>query len=99
MLRHELSSPPVRLLLGVLVLIDAGRNHHPVPGVNPVVSDESWDFANERYKALRHQSPCLAGVGDALVAPYRSVHSFNATSFRVRRGLRVPPSVRTLRPY
>src|SRR5215208_3012776 len=31
-LRHELSRPEVRLLLGVLVLEDARRNHNPVPG-------------------------------------------------------------------
>src|SRR5215210_5777717 len=81
MLRHELSSPPVRLLLSGLVLIDAGRNHHPVPGVDPVVSHESRDFADDGYKALLHQAPCLARVGHTLIPPNRSVHSFYATSF------------------
>src|ERR671916_1464108 len=86
MLRHELSSPPVRLLLSVLVLIDAGRNHHPVPGVDKVVSHESGHFADNGYKALFHLPPYLARVGHALVAPYRSVHSFCATSFPFSSG-------------
>src|SRR5215208_8145958 len=81
MLRHELSSPPVRLLLSGLVLIDAGRNHHPVPGVDPVVSHKSGDLADDGYKALLHQAPCLARVAHALIPPYRSVHSFCTTSF------------------
>src|SRR5215208_5717180 len=85
MLRHELSSPPVRLLLSVLVLKDAGRNHHPVPGVDPVVSHEPRHFADDGYKALIHQAPCLARVGHAVVAPYRNVHSFCTTSSRVMR--------------
>src|SRR5829696_2535342 len=81
MLRHELPSPPVRLLLSILVLKDAGRNHYPVPGVDKVVSHESGHFADDGYKALLHVPPHLARVGHALVAPYRSVHSFCATSF------------------
>src|SRR5919107_4481621 len=81
MLRHEISSPPVRLLLSVLVLKDAGRNHYAVSGVDAVVSHESRHFADDGYKALVHQAPYLARVGHALVAPYRNVHSFCATSF------------------
>src|SRR5919202_2507381 len=81
MLGRELSSPPVRLLLSLFVLKDAGRNHHPVPGVDKVVSYESGHFADDGYKALLHQARYLAGVGHALVAPYRNVHSFCATSF------------------
>src|ERR687889_2634566 len=81
MLRHEISSPPVRLLLSILVLKDAGRNHYPVPGVDKVVSHESGHFADDGYKALLHLAPYLARVGHALVAPYRSVHSFCTTSF------------------
>src|SRR5215207_1518448 len=81
MLRHELPSPPVRLLLSILVLKDAGRNHYPVPGVDKVVSHESRHFADDGYKALLHLPPHLARVGHTLVAPYRNVHSFWATSF------------------
>src|SRR5215212_4218998 len=81
MLRHEISSPPVRLLLSVLVLKDAGRNHYAIPGADHVVSHETWHFADHGYKALIHQARCLARVGHALVAPYRNVHSFCATSF------------------
>src|ERR687889_875260 len=84
MLRHELSSPPVRLLLSLLVLKDAGRNHYPVPGVDKVVSHESRHFADDGYKALLHLARYLARVAHALVAPYRSVHSFCATSFALR---------------
>src|SRR5215212_8689621 len=81
MLRHEISSPPVGLLLSVLVLKDAGRNHYAIPGVDHVVSHETWHFADDGYKALIHQARCLARVGHPLVAPYRNVHSFYATSF------------------
>src|ERR671916_3424434 len=81
MLRHERSSPKVRLLLSVLVLKDAGRNHYALPGVDPVVSHESRDFADDGYKALIHQARCLARVGHALIPPYRNVHRLCATSF------------------
>src|SRR5215208_7037149 len=81
MLRHEISSPPVRLLLSVLVLKDAGRNHYALPGVDPVVSHESGDLADDGYKALLHQAPCLARVGHALVAPYRSVRTVAYIAF------------------
>src|SRR5215217_6771440 len=81
MLRHEISSPPVRLLLCLLVLKDAGRNHYAIPRVDHVVSHETWHFADDGYKALLHQARCLASVDHTLVAPYRNVHSFCATSF------------------
>src|ERR671920_1038082 len=81
MLRHEISSPPVRLLLCLLVLKDAGRNHYAVSGVDAVVSYESRHFADDGYKALLHLARYLARVGHALIPPYRSVHSFCATSF------------------
>src|SRR5215217_2875818 len=81
MLRHELSCPPVRLLLGVLVLKDPGRNHYAIPGVDKVVSHVSGDFADDGYKALIHQARCLARVAHALIPPYRSVQNFCATSF------------------
>src|SRR5215216_8095168 len=81
MLCHEISSPPSRLLLSLLVLKDAGRNHYSVPGVDKVVSHESRHFADDGYKALLHLPPHLARVGHTLVAPYRNVHSFCATSF------------------
>src|SRR5215212_9809861 len=81
MLRRELPSPPVRLLLSLLVLKDAGRNHYTVPGVDKVVSYEPRHFADDGYKALLHLPPHLARVGHALIPPYRNVHSFCATSF------------------
>src|SRR5919107_873921 len=81
MLPHELSSPPVRLLLTGRVLKDAGRNHHTVSGIGKVVIHEPWDFADNGQKALIHNPRHFARVGHTLVAPYRSVHSFCATSF------------------
>src|SRR5829696_5827069 len=81
MLPHKLSCPIGGLLLSCLMLENAGRNHYPVPGVDKVVSHESRHFADDGYKALIHQAPYLARVGHALVAPYRNVHSFCATSF------------------
>jgi hypothetical protein len=51
------------------------------PGVDKVVSHESRHFADNRYKALIHLALHLARVAHALVAPYRNVHSFCATSF------------------
>src|ERR687894_744712 len=80
-LRHELSSPPVRLLLSLLVLKDAGRNHYAVPGVDKVESHEPWHFADHGQELLLHVPRHLARVGHTLVAPYRSVHSFCTTSF------------------
>src|SRR5918997_6609457 len=101
MLCHELSSPPVCLLLSVLVLKDAGRNHHAVPGVDPVVSHESRQFADDGYKALLHLAPYLARVGHALVAPYRSVRNFCVSSFPTstcRFKAPTPPGRRKARP-
>src|SRR5215217_1124697 len=63
MLRHEISSPPVRLLLGVLVLKDAGRNHYALPGVDHVVSHESGHFADEGIKpSSTRRAASLASV-------------------------------------
>src|SRR5215204_7451156 len=81
MLCRELSSLPVRLLLSLLVLKDAGRNHYALPGVDPVVSHESRHFADEGQEVLLHLPRHLFRVGHTLVAPYRSVHSFYTTSF------------------
>src|ERR687890_2536325 len=77
MLCHELSCHKVRLLLSVLMLKDAGRNHNPVAGVDPIVSDEPRYFADEGHEALIDNPPRFARVGHTLVAPYRNVHSFN----------------------
>src|SRR5215217_221324 len=82
MLRHEISSPPVRLLLSVLVLKDAGRNHYAIPGVDHVVSHESGHFADDGYKALIHQARCLARVGQnlAMVVPgHQKSRDYHAT--------------------
>src|SRR5215207_83990 len=81
MFSHELSCHKGGLLLSCLMLKDAGCNHYPVPGVDKVVSYESRHFADDGYKALLHLAPYLARVGHALVAPYRNVHKFCATSF------------------
>ena len=75
MLRHELSRPKVRLLLGVLMLEDAARNDYAVPGVDQLVGHESQHFADDRNKALIDQLAHLLGVAHALVAPHRNVHS------------------------
>src|SRR5919112_4056344 len=76
MLCREISSPPVRLLLSLLVLKDAGRNHYAVPGVDPVVSHEPRHFADHGQELLLHVPRHLFRVGHTLVAPYRSVHRF-----------------------
>src|SRR5215211_1413174 len=76
MLCHELSCPKGRLLLSVLMLEDAGRNHHAVPGVDTVVSHEPRHFADDGHVVLLNQLPHLLRVGDALVAPHRNVHRF-----------------------
>src|SRR5215208_4279880 len=81
MLRHEISCPPVRLLLCLLVFKDAGRNHYAIPGVDHVVSHESGHFADDGQELLLRVPGHLLRVGHALVAPYRNVHSFCATSF------------------
>src|SRR5215210_4932259 len=80
MLRHELSSPPARLLLSGLVLKDGGRNHYAFPGVDHVVSHESRHFADDGQEVLLDLPRHLARVGHTLVPPYRSVHSFCTTS-------------------
>src|ERR687889_651112 len=84
MLCHELSSLPARLLLSLLVLKDAGRNHYALPGVYPVVSHEPRHFAEDGQELLLRVPGHLLRVGHALVAPYRSVHSFCTTSFATR---------------
>src|ERR671916_961792 len=76
MLRHELSCPEGRLRLSGLMLKDAGRNHHSVSGVDPVVGHEALYFADDGHKALIDQPPRLFWVSNALVAPYRNVHRF-----------------------
>src|SRR5918994_1014472 len=77
MLLPELPCHKVGLLLSVLMLKDACRNHYPVSCVDPVVSDEPLYFADEGHEALIDNPPRFARVGHTLVAPYRNVHSFN----------------------
>src|SRR3954470_15286502 len=91
MLRHELSCPKVRLLLGFLMLEDAGRNHHAVPGVDPVVSYEPRHFADDGHEALLDQLPRLLRVAHALVAPHGNVHSFGLPPSHRGRGHRPRP--------
>src|SRR5215218_6436883 len=76
MLRHELSSHKGRLLLSVLMLKDAGRNHDAVPSVDPVVSHESRHSADDGHEALIHNPARFARVGHTLVAPHCNVHRF-----------------------
>src|SRR5918994_3025085 len=76
MLCHELSCHKRRLLLSVLMLKDAGCNHYAVPGVDKVVSHESWHLADYGHKFLGNLGHLL-GVTHALVAPYCNVHSFS----------------------
>src|SRR5215213_5975171 len=90
MLRHELSSPEVGLLLGVLMLKYAGRNHNPVTCVDPVVSNESRHFADDGHEALIDQLPRLLGVAHALVAPHRNVHSFGLPPSHIEGGVNRP---------
>src|SRR5215212_6425738 len=91
MLRHELSRPKGRFLLSGLMLKDAGRNHHAVPGVDPVISHESRHFADDGHETLIDQPPRLSRVGHALVAPHRNVHSFGLPPSHRGRGHRPRP--------
>src|ERR671916_1190549 len=91
MLPYVLSSPPARLLRTSLVLKDAGRKHHTLSGIDEVVIHEPFDFADNGQKALIHLPRHLAGVGHALVAPDRYVHSFTPPPFPKGRGLPAPP--------
>jgi hypothetical protein len=61
MLRHKLSCHKVGLLLGVLVLEDAGRNYYSVPGVDTVVSDEPLYLADEGIKPSWTSCPTFWG--------------------------------------
>src|ERR671910_2063898 len=81
---HELSSHKVRLLLSILMLKDACRNHYAIAGVDPIVSDEPWYFADEGHKALIDQLPRLLRVSDALVSAHCNVHSFSPPPKRGR---------------
>src|SRR5918994_4216181 len=66
-LRHELSSPPARLLLSVLVLKDGGRNYYAFPGVDHVVSHESRHFADDGQEVLLHLARHLIRAGHTVV--------------------------------
>src|SRR5215213_837240 len=91
MLLYELSSQKVRLLLSVLMLIDAGRNHYAIPSVDPIVSHEPRYFADEGHKALLDQLPHLLRVSDALVSAHCNVHSF---SHLLRKGGTLRPRLK-----
>src|SRR5918998_2324146 len=86
MLRHELSSHKVRLLLSVLMLKDACRNHYAIASVDPVVSDEPRHFADEGHKALLDQLARLLGVGNTVVSAHCNVHSSNLPPSHRGRG-------------
>src|ERR687893_429147 len=86
MLLHKLSCHKVRLLLSVLMLKDAGRNHYAVPGVDPVVSYEPRYFADEGHKSLLDQLPRLLRVGNTVVSAHCNVHSSNLPPSHRGRG-------------
>src|SRR5215213_6181350 len=97
MLRQELSCLNVRLLLSVLVLIDAGRTYDAVSGVDPVESHEARHFADDGHEALIDQLPHLLGVAHALVAPHRNIHRSSLPPSHRGRGHR-PALSRTTPP-
>src|SRR5215213_1896056 len=90
MLGHELSRPKGRLLLGVLMLEDAGRNHNPVPGVDTVVSYESRHFADDGHVVLLDQLRHLLRVAHAIVPSNRKVHSFGLPPSHIEGGVNRP---------
>src|SRR5215213_3308162 len=92
MLLHELSCPEGRLLLSVLMLEDADRNHYAVPGLDTIVSNESRHLADDGHVVLLNQLRHLLGVGDALVAPHRNVHSFGLPPSHRGRDSSAPPN-------
>src|SRR5918998_5735498 len=96
MLLHELSCHKVRLLLSVLVLIDACRNHYAIPSVDPVVSHEPRYFADEGHKALIDQLPHLLGVSNSVVSAHCNVHSFSPPPKRGRDPWAPPKVVQRL---
>src|SRR5215208_4868186 len=92
MLRDELSCQKGRLLLCGLMLKDANPNHYAVPGVDCIVSHESWQVADDGHKALLGHLRHLLGVGHALEPPHCNVHSFSPPPKR-RRDQSAPPQV------
>src|SRR5918998_5421348 len=77
MLRHEVSCPKGRLLLGLLMLKDASCDHYAVPGIDQVVSHESRHLADDGHEAFLAQLRHLLRVSHTLVAPHCNVHSFS----------------------
>src|ERR671921_1753849 len=78
MLLHELSSHKVGLLLSVLMLKDACRNHYPIPSVDPVVSDDPRYFADEGHKALLDSWPAFWG---SVTPSYRRTATYIALAY------------------
>src|SRR5919202_4250794 len=95
MLCHKLSCHKVGLLLSILMLKDAGRNHYAVPSIDEVVSHKPRHLADDGHKALIRNPPCFARVGHTLVAPHRNVHRALAYLLlsRGRGDQRAPPRV------
>src|SRR5215203_1513271 len=87
MLLHELPCHIVRLLLSVLMLKDAGRNHYAIPSVDPVVSHEPRYFADEGHKALIDQLPRFLRVGNTLVSAHCDVHSSSLPPSHIEGGV------------
>src|SRR5215218_9318214 len=98
MLRHELSCLNVRLLLSVLVLIDAGRSYDAVSGVDPVESHESRHFAEDGHETLIDQLPHLLGVAHALVSAHSNIHRSSLPPSHRGRGDVTSPKVVQRRP-
>jgi hypothetical protein len=91
MLLHELSSHKVRLLLSVLMLEDAGRNHHAIPGVDPIVSHEPRYFADEGHKALIDQLPAFCG---SVTPSYRRTATYIALAHLLKEGGALRPRLK-----
>ena len=59
----EVRMPSNRFVGTGLVLEDAGRDHHSVPGIEPVVGHEAGDLAHERHEPLVHEASGLGRIG------------------------------------
>src|SRR5215204_6730496 len=59
------------------MLEDAGRNHHPVSGVDTVVSYKSRHLADDGHVVLLNQLSHLLRVSHALVSAHCNVHRFS----------------------
>src|SRR5215813_4685844 len=71
---HELPGPLRGLFLPRLILKDRGREHYPIPGIDPVVSHEPGHFPENVDELILYYASRPSRISYPAVSPHLCIH-------------------------